>query len=98
VRDAAVIGMPGELGDDDIRAFVVLEAGASLEAPRIHEALSKRISFFKVPRYIRLVDDYPRTIKSEPERKQLRAIPIDALDWDAEAGRVRKPAMAGNAG
>lgn len=88
VADAAVIGVPSKLGDDDIKALVVLQAGVSRTPEEIHAGLLERMSFFKVPRYIEIVDSFPRTIKAEPDRKLLQAEhKLHGGEWDAEANR-----------
>lgn len=85
VKDCAVVGVPGELGEEDIKAYVLLEDGATLEPGEIVTWCGEQLAYFKVPRYVEFVEDFPRTItKQEIERHELRARGIgDAWDRDA---------------
>ena len=59
VQEAAVVGVPSELTEEDVKAFVVVEDGADLAAVRDHAAAS--LAAFKVPRYIEVVAELPYT-------------------------------------
>jgi carnitine-CoA ligase len=59
VAEAAVVGVPSELSEEDIKAFVVLSGDADLEAVRDHAA--QRLIRFKVPRYLESLDELPHT-------------------------------------
>jgi crotonobetaine/carnitine-CoA ligase len=59
VAEAAVVGVPSELSEEEIKAFVVLEDGADLAAVRDHAA--QRLIKFKVPRYLEALDELPHT-------------------------------------
>ena len=85
VADAAVVGVPSPIGDEDIKAFVVLDAGVALVPAAIHADLQAKLAAFKLPRYIEIVTDFARTIKAEPDRKRLRASGLSGREWDGEA-------------
>jgi carnitine-CoA ligase len=60
VAEAAVVGVPSELSEEEVKAFVVLLDGeADLEAIRAHAA--ERLAAFKVPRYVEAVGELPHT-------------------------------------
>jgi crotonobetaine/carnitine-CoA ligase len=59
VLEAAVVGVPSELTEEEVKAFVVVEAGDDLAAIRDHAAA--RLAAFKVPRYIEAVPELPYT-------------------------------------
>ena len=85
VDDCAIVGVPGELGEEDIKAYVQLADGASLDPAEIVNFCTDRLAYFKVPRFIEFVSEFPRTItKQEIERHALRDLGIgDAWDRDA---------------
>jgi crotonobetaine/carnitine-CoA ligase len=89
VGEVAVVGVPSELGEDDIKAFVIPAVDAALQPEALHEWCSAKMTAFKVPRYIEIVEDFPRSAtKREVERAQLRTAGHSTA-WDAEAaGRV----------
>ena len=59
VVEAAVVGVPSELTEEDVKAFVVVKDGADLAAVREHAAA--HLAAFKVPRYIEAVPELPYT-------------------------------------
>ena len=88
VQDCAIIGVPSELGDEDIKACVHVAPGAAQPQPQDLVAWCRdRIAYFKAPRYIEFVDEFPRTMtKNEIARHELRARGIGPA-WDRETGR-----------
>ena len=53
VGDVAVIGVPSDLGDEDIKAYIQLTGGSDLTDPmELVRFCEARIAYFKVPRYI----------------------------------------------
>jgi carnitine-CoA ligase len=60
VVEAAVVGVPSELSEEEIKAFVVLENGDS-ELGGIRDHAAQRLTRFKVPRYIEVLDELPHT-------------------------------------
>ncbi len=103
VGEVAVVGVPSELGEDDIKAFVIPTSDAALQPEALYEWCSTKMTAFKVPRYIEIVEDFPRSAtKREVERTLLRAAGHSTA-WDAEAAgraprgqRIREEAGHGS--
>ena len=60
VAEAAVVGVPSELSEEEVKAFVVL-AGGRPTSPPCASTRPQRLTRFKVPRYIEAVDELPHT-------------------------------------
>jgi carnitine-CoA ligase len=61
VVEVAVVGVPADVTEEEVKAFVVLRAGADTDFGELHAWTSQRLSAFKVPRYWQAVESLPRT-------------------------------------
>jgi len=57
----AAIGVPSELGEEDIKAFVVTRPGSVLTEAELVAYVATKAASFMVPRYVELVDSLPVT-------------------------------------
>jgi len=71
VREAAVLGVPGELGEDEVAAFVVPRDGAPLEVEALRAWCAERLARFKVPSVWRVVSALPRTSTNRVAKTEL---------------------------
>lgn len=82
VAEAAVVGVPSELGEDDILLFVT--AVDVLDYVELLDFCAQRMPYFCVPRYVEIVDEIPRTIIGRVRKDVLRARGIGPQTWDRE--------------
>ncbi len=61
VLECAVVGVPSELSEEEVKAFVVPVAGRRPDFAGLHAYSAARLAAFKVPRYWQLIDELPRT-------------------------------------
>jgi crotonobetaine/carnitine-CoA ligase len=61
VRECAVVRVPSELGEDEIKAFVVLAGEQGADADGLREWCGERLARFKVPAYFEFLGSLPRT-------------------------------------
>jgi len=80
VEECAVIGVPGELGEQDIKLFVKVKPGRSYSPSGLVAWCADRLAGFQLPRYIVEVDHFDKTAS---ERIIKHALPRDiAGAWD----------------
>ncbi|HEU0192664.1 MAG TPA: AMP-binding protein [Gaiellales bacterium] len=61
VLEAAVVGVPSELSEEDIKGFVAVTDPATADLDAIRSGAAERLAPFKVPRYLEAVADLPHT-------------------------------------
>ncbi|MGH9018975.1 MAG: AMP-binding protein, partial [Acidimicrobiales bacterium] len=61
VAEAAVIGVPSDLSEEEVKAFVIAAPGRTVDVAALHAYAGDRLARFKVPRYFEVVDDLPHT-------------------------------------
>lgn len=71
VKDCAATGVPGEMGEEDIKLFVVQKPGAELTVEDLRRYCAGCMAKFMVPKYIAFLDDIPRTPTGKPEKSKL---------------------------
>lgn len=84
VAEAAVVGIDGELGEQDVMAFLEPVPGQEIDLDELHAHVRTRLAYFKVPRFYEVVDALPRTAKGDVMRHKLTK--NDARVWDAGVG------------
>ena len=83
-QSSAVTGVPSELSEEEVKAFLVAAGGAALDFAALREFAAGRLAAFKVPRYWQQVEDLPRTPTSRVAKHRLPAGHPPG-EYDAEA-------------
>jgi acyl-CoA synthetase (AMP-forming)/AMP-acid ligase II len=71
IHEAAVIGIPDELLDEQIKAVVVLRAGATLDCEELARFLKDRLPAYKIPKVVEFRDALPKSAAGKIDRKAL---------------------------
>ncbi|MCC7283577.1 MAG: AMP-binding protein [Acetobacteraceae bacterium] len=71
IEEVAMVGVPSELGEDEIKIFVRLADGATLEPPELLQWCAPRLPRFQLPRFVTFVDDFPRTPTQRVRKMEL---------------------------
>lgn len=80
IRDAQVIGVPDDIYGEELMAVVVMRSGApALTAERLREFCTGRLAHFKVPRYVRVVTEFPMTVTGKVRKDEMRRQAIEHL-------------------
>jgi crotonobetaine/carnitine-CoA ligase len=84
VQDCAVVGVPSEMTEEEVKAFVVPRNGneEGLDLAQLHAWTAQRLSAFKVPRFWQAVDELPRTATSRVAKHRL---PRERTDQEYDA-------------
>jgi fatty-acyl-CoA synthase len=86
VVDAQVIGVPDEKYGEELMAWVRLRPGAEpMTAESLRAFCSGRLAHYKIPRYVKLVDEFPMTVTGKIRKMDMRQASIDELGLRAAA-------------
>jgi len=85
VQECAVYGVPSELTEDEIMASVTVVQGEQLQSKELWDFLQDKLAKYAVPRYIRIVDDFPRTETFRIKKNEVKAMGVTSDTFDAES-------------
>jgi crotonobetaine/carnitine-CoA ligase len=83
VAEVAVIGVPSDLSEEEVKAFVVATPGAAADPGALHAWAAERLTRFKVPRYLEFIPELPHTATGRIAKHQLPR-ERTANEWDAD--------------
>jgi crotonobetaine/carnitine-CoA ligase len=72
VADAAVVGVPDRVMDEEVIAFIILREGTSARADDLRAHCAAHLSKFKVPTRIFFRDTFPRSTLDKINKAKLR--------------------------
>jgi fatty-acyl-CoA synthase len=79
VSEVAVFGVPDRRYGEELVACVKLGEGAACDEEELKEFCRGRIAHFKVPRYVRFVDEFPMTVTGKVQKFKMRDAAIAEL-------------------
>jgi len=74
VDGAAVVGVRRSSGTEDVSAAVVAREGATIDTDALREYARSRLTAYKVPKSIVVLDELPRSLVGKVQRRQVRDI------------------------
>jgi long-chain acyl-CoA synthetase len=82
ILEACTIGIPHPVRGETVKAFIVVQPGATLAEDEVISFCRERLAPYKVPKVIEFMDELPKSAVGKILRRALR---------DAELARVRAP-------
>ena len=91
VLDCAVVAVPSELGEDEVKAYVLPRQGVALSPEEVVYWCADNLAYFKVPRYLEMREDLPRTPSLRVRKDLLRQEREDPTQgcFDREAAGIK---------
>ena len=74
IEDCAVIGVESPLGEEDIKAFIVLKPGVSADKESLLTHCKHNMARHMVPKHLAIIDEIPRTPTGKAEKRKLSAL------------------------
>ncbi|MBS1691841.1 MAG: AMP-binding protein [Actinobacteria bacterium] len=84
VDDAQVVGVPDARFGEEICAWIRMKPGRDpLDADAVRVFASGKLAHYKIPRYVRVVDEFPMTVTGKVRKVDMRAESARLLSVDA---------------
>ena len=72
VEQAEVVGVPDPKFGEEVAAWIKLREGSSASEEEIREFCKGKLAHFKIPRYIRFVEEFPMTVTGKVQKYVIR--------------------------
>jgi crotonobetaine/carnitine-CoA ligase len=87
ILECAVYAVPSEMTEDEIMVSLRLVEGMEVSPEEVLAFLQDKLAKFAIPRYIRIVDDFPRTETFRIKKNELKDVGVTKDTYDAEKER-----------
>ena len=85
VLESAAYGVSSELSEEEVMIAVVRQPDARVTPAELLDHCQPRMAHFAVPRYVRFVDELPKTPSQRIQKYKLREDGVTEDTWDREA-------------
>jgi len=79
IEDVQVVGVPDERFGEELCAWVRLKSGAQADAEAIREFCHGEIAHYKIPRYVKFVEEFPMTVTGKVQKYVIRERMVEEL-------------------
>jgi crotonobetaine/carnitine-CoA ligase len=90
IAESAIVGVPNALADEDIKAFIRLKPGATLDPLALIQWCESRMAYFQIPRYLAFVDSLPKTPSERIRKDALSRGTEDSWDLERSGYSLRR--------
>lgn len=88
VVETAAIPVKSELNEDEVLIVCVPAAGTTIDPVDLFGFLQDRMAHFMLPRFIRVMDDLPKTPTQKIQKHLLKVDGVTPDTWDREAAGI----------
>jgi len=88
VLESCVVGVPSDVGEEEVKAVVVLKEGQRVSEEELIRWCEPRLAYFAIPRYIAIRKSLPKTPSERVEKFKLKEEGITEDCWDREAAGI----------
>ena len=80
VLDAQVIGVPDEKYGEELCAWIRMREGVEpLTAESVRAFATGKLAHYKIPRYVKVVEDFPMTVTGKVRKVEMRQVSTEEL-------------------
>lgn len=88
VLECAVIGVPSELGEEEVMLFIVPVENRKPDPAEIVKFLENHLPRYAIPRYIEIIDELPKTETHRVRKNILKEKGVGKNTWDREKAKI----------
>jgi carnitine-CoA ligase len=88
VLEAACVAVPTKFGEEEVKVFVVPRNEEKFDPVDLIKFLVPRMPYFMVPRYVEVIDEFPKTITDRIKKNELRDRGNSNMTWDRQAADI----------
>ena len=85
IEDVQVIGVPDARYGEELCAWVKVRPGSTLSAEQVRKFCTGKIAHYKIPRYVRVTDEFPMTVTGKVQKFKMRETSVSELGLAAAA-------------
>ena len=85
VLESAAVAVKADVGEDEVMVCLTLKRGQTLTPLELMAHCEKHMAYFMIPRYIRIMDQLPKTPTERVKKAELREQGVTPDTWDREA-------------
>ena len=83
IQDVQVVGLPDEKYGEELCAWIIVKAGQTLTEDEVRAFCQGQIAHYKIPRYIRMVTEFPMTASGKIQKFRIREMMAEQLGLKA---------------
>jgi crotonobetaine/carnitine-CoA ligase len=84
VLESAAVAVKSDMGEDEVMIVITLKPGKKLSHEELMAHCEERMAYFMIPRYVRFMDEMPKTPTQRVQKNILRDQGATADTWDRE--------------
>ncbi len=88
VEECALIGVPSEMGDDDLKLFIRSAPGRAPDPIDLIRWCESRMPYFQIPRYIEGIEEFPKTPTQRIKKSDLSRSVAGCFDLDRSGHKI----------
>lgn len=87
VRDVQVVGVPSRRYGEEVGAFIIPRPGCTVRPEDVRDFCRGRIGWYKIPRYIAMLENFPQTANGKVQKYKLRELAAQLFPEAAQGSR-----------
>ena len=84
IKDVQVIGVPSKKYGEEVCACVILKEGEDMSEEEIKAYYKENVAFFKIPKYVWIMDEFPMTASGKIQKFVLRDMAVEKYSLQSD--------------